>query len=601
MRAITARLLNMEFKNKLTVLFITVAIIPLCILGLLAYSRSSYAVQEKVYQTLLESTSQVNYSLNYFLGDIEQLSTYIYSNRDIQDVLSRDAKRSIADKHEDELRMTQILDSFVGSKDWDIEIYILGLNGERYFTGDLLPKEYDQYNDNWGLFRKVRQVGGNSVWDTHYSMKKLYDYGSVLSLGRMLKNVETNRPVGYLVIDIMETALTDKYVKAELYPDSQIFLIDRNGNVISGKPSKQQVGTKLEVPYLDTVLGGTKGYFQAKDDAGKKEAVIYDTSGSTGFKLMNIVPVRAVTKETKSIRTLMIVVMAVGIVLAYWLAAILAFHVTNPLRKLRSLMSSVESGDLNVAFSSKYQDDVGRLGQSFNKMIYQIQHLIKENYEKQLQVREAELKTVQAQMNPHFLYNTLDSINWMARLHEVDDISRTVVSLGELLRFSIRKGNHLLPIHEDLKQIRNYLTIQKLRFGSKIQIEILVDPEIESFYTLKLLIQPIVENAIIHGLEPKKDAGTLRIIGRSLGGNVQFVIKDDGVGFDKEAVRLRAAQAAADSSPGSSTGIGLENARKRLELQFGQEASLLVDSEPGVGTTVTIEIPQLGGAGENHV
>lgn len=584
-------LLNMDFKNKLTILFITVAIIPLIILGVLTYNYYSYSVQEKVYQTLLESTSQANQSMSYLLGDIEQLSMYIYSNNDIQNVLSHGQGRSIAAKHADEKRVTDILESFVGLKDWTIEIYILGLNGDRYFTGDLLPKEYDEYNDNWGLFRKVRLVGGNLVWDTHYSMKKLYDYGSVLSLGRMLKDVQTNQQIGYLVIDVMETDLTDKYVKAELYPDSQIFLTDSDGYVISGKPSKQQVGTKLQVPYLKFLLEGSKGYFQVKDADGKKKAVIYDTSSATGLKLINVVPVSFVTKETASIRTLLIIVMAIGILLSYWLATVLAFHVTNPLRKLRSLMKNVENGNLNVAFSSKYHDEVGQLGKSFNKMVIQIKHLIKDNYEKQLQVHQAELKTIQAQMSPHFLYNTLDSINWMARIHEIDDISRTVVSLGELLRFSISKENDLIPIHEDMKQIRNYLTIQKIRFGSKLQIDIRIDPDIESLYTLKLLIQPIIENAIIHGLEPKKGTGSLVIEGSREGDKVRFVIQDDGVGFERTNV----------PSSDSHTGIGLDNARKRLELYFGEEAPMQIHSKPGEGTTVILEIPQIKSAGDNHV
>lgn len=587
--------LNMELKNKLIILFLVIAVIPLGVLGTFSYYKSSSVIQEKVCQTILENLSQVNYSINYFVRDIEQLSMYIYANAEIQEVLSKPADRSMEEKYEDEKRVGKILEAFLGFKNWDIEIYILGANGDRYFTGDLLPDPYSEYNENWGLFRKARLAGGNVVWDTHYSMKKIDDFGAVLSSGRMLKNIATNRPLGYLVIDIMEQALADKYNKAHLYPGGQIYLLDRNGYVISSMPSKQPIGTKLNESYLSKVLEGKSGFFQV-GGGNRADMVIYDTSEATGFKLISVVPVGEVTRESLSIRNLTLFIMVLGIFISYWLAYMLSINVTHPLRKLRSLMRLVENGNLDVSFVSKTKDEVGQLGQSFNTMVTQIKLLINEVYEKQLKVREAELKAVQAQFNPHFLYNALDSINWMARLHNIDEISRTVVSLGELLRFSIRKGKTFIQIGEDIQQIKNYLTIQKIRYGDKFEVVLDIDPDIEPLYTLKLLLQPLVENAIIHGLEPKQGKGTLRITGRKADGRVRFIVQDDGVGFDCGGPICGEGAMRSDN-----TGLGLENLRKRLELYFGGEASLEIESVPGEGTTVQLEIPWMTSAGDDHV
>ena len=393
---------GLNLQNKLFIMFLIISVFPLTLLGMFSYYKSSEVIQEKVYQTILENLAQVNFSLNYFVRDIEQLSMYIYRNTDVQEVLAKSSDRDPIEKYEDEKTINGILDMFLGSKDWDIELYLLGINGDRYFTGDLLPSDYADFNENWGLFRKARLAGGNVVWDTHYTMKKIEDFGVVLSSGRLVKKIDTNAPIGYLVIDIREPALADKYNKANLYEGGQVYLLDRNGYIISSTPSKQEVGTKLDEPFLPQVLDGKKGFFRVKADAGDF-MVIYDTSDATGFKLINKVPVDAITKDSASIRNLTFAVIILEILFFFGIAYLISRTLTQPIRRLRTLMRQVENGNLDVQFSSSYHDEIGQLGRSFNKMIKQIQLLINEVYEKQLLVQQAEFKAVQARLNPHFL------------------------------------------------------------------------------------------------------------------------------------------------------------------------------------------------------
>ncbi|MCP1307987.1 cache domain-containing sensor histidine kinase [Paenibacillus tyrfis] len=600
-RKLKNNLLGTSLQTKLLLAVLPLAIIPLAVLGTFSYNKSAQVVQQQVCQTILESLSQVNYSLDYFVKDIEQLTMYIYSSRDIQDVLSKPADRPLAEKHRDKQRVGEVLDTFLGFKNWDISIYLLGENGDRYFTGDLLPGAYDDYNASWGLFRKMRLAGGNVVWDTHYSMKKTDDFGIVLSSGRLLKRIDTNAPLGYLVVDMMENALADKYKKAHLQPGGQMLLLDRNGYIISSTPSKHKVGTKLEEPFVDRVLAGGKGFFEQAGEGTPPVMVVYDTSEVTGFKLVNVLPVAALTRESSSIRNLTLLVIAVGAAVSCVLAYLLSVNITHPLRKLKSLMRTVETGNLDVAFPTKYRDEVGQLGRSFNAMVQRIKQLIDEVYKKQLMVQEAEIRAIQAQFNPHFLYNALDSINWMARIHKLDHISRTVVSLGELLRFSIRKGQALIPVREDMQQIRNFLTIQQMRYGDKLEVHIELDEEVERLYTLKLILQPIVENAITHGLEMKRGPGHLWITGKVVGERVRFEVRDDGVGIPQEKLeRITSGQFV--SADERKTGIGLENVKKRLQLYFGDRYVLRLSSQPQQGTTTTIEIPIIRTAGEDtHV
>ncbi|GIP34169.1 sensor histidine kinase [Paenibacillus sp. J2TS4] len=584
----------MELRKRLILLFLMVAVTPLALLGAFSYYKSAEVILEQVCGSILENLSQVNHSINYFVRDIEQLSMYIYSNEEIQEVLSKDKDRSLFEKHNDRKKINGILESFLGFKNWDISIYLLGENGDRYFTGELLPNSYRDYNIHWGLFRKANLANGNVVWDTHYAMKKMDDFGVVLSSGRMLKNIETNQPLGYLVIDIMEPALADKYNKAQLYPGGEVFLLDRNGYVVSSLPSKHQVGTKLDQPYISKLLEERKGFFRISPrERGSSAAMVtFDTSEMTGFKLVNVVPVSALTKEGNSIRNLTLIIIAICILFAFWLAYFLSNNVTGPLRKLRFLMRQVEEGNMNVTFAAGSNDEIGQLGRSFNTMLFNIKQLIREVYEKQLKLREAELKAIQAQFNPHFLYNALDSINWMARIHKVNDISKTVVSLGELLRFSIRKDREIIEVREDIQQIKNYLVIQNMRYRDKFEVHIEIEEEIESYFTLKLLLQPIVENAITHGLEMKEDKGTLRIIGRSRGERLEFIVEDDGVGMSPELLQVMR-DGRYRSVTSEKTGIGLANVRRRLELYFSTHYEMEIESGPGQGTRIRIEIPIL--------
>ncbi|TCZ74627.1 sensor histidine kinase [Paenibacillus albiflavus] len=590
LQKIQAYLSRINLQNKLVALFLLLSVIPLTLLGTFSYNKASSVIQEKVYQTVLENLSQVNHSLDYFARDIEQLSIYIYGNNEIQEVLAKPSNRSLVEKLEDEKKINGILKMFLGFKSWDIDIYLLGLNGDRYFTGDLLPSPYEDFNSNWGLFRKARLADGNVVWDTHYAMKKINDFGVVLSSGRLMKRIGTNESLGYLVIDIREPALADKYDKAYLYPGGEVYLTDQSGYIISSTPSKQQIGTKLQAAFMPKVIEGTKGFFSIDSPDESTAMVIYDTSKSTGYKLISKVPVNMVTKDSLSIRNLTISMIILEVIVFFVIAYLISRTLTRPMRKLNSLMRKVEGGDMNVSFASKYNDEVGQLGQSFNRMLGQINHLINEVYEKQLMLQQAELKAVQAQFNPHFLYNTLDSINWMARIHKVDDISQTAVALGELLRFSIRKDGLFIPIEEDLRQINNYLTIQKIRYRDKYEATLEIESDIQKLYMPKLLLQPIIENAITHGLEMKMGKGKIDISVKNVGERIRFVVHDDGAGMDP----IRAEQIMNGeyvTNRLEKTGIGLDNVRKRLLLYFGPEYKLQIDSAVQQGTTITIEIP----------
>ncbi|GAA0374008.1 sensor histidine kinase [Bacillus horti] len=588
----------MNLRTKLIILFVLTAVIPLSMLGLFTYQKSSNMMQEQVSEGVLEKIVQINKNLSFFTRDVEQLSMYIYRHEMVQEVLAKSGERNHVEKYEDYKRMDHLFETVLGSKKWDVRIYMIGLNGDRFFTGDYLPTAYDQYMENWGIFRKANEANGNLVWDTHYSMRKVDHQEVVLSAGRLLKHIETNEAMGYLIIDILEPAVADIYRTDRNQTDQQLFLLDQQGYVISSSPNKARIGTRLEYPFLDQLLIGDGGFFETNWE-DERHVIVYDTAEETHFKIASFVPLTHISERNRSIGQLTLALAGIGLLCAVWLAYFLSKTVTSPLYQIMSLMKKVEQGNLAVSFNRHYKDDIGILGNSFNRMVLQLRRLIQDGYEKQVRLKESEIKALKAQINPHFLYNTLETVNWMAKMKGLSNISKMVVSLGEMMRFSVRKGEDLVLLSEDVRHLEHYLNIQQIRYQDKFTVRMELDEEALRSYIPSLLLQPLVENAITHGLEMKIDRGNLWVTGKREGELLYLCVEDDGVGIDSDTL-AKIQQKDFNTMDYHNTGIGLQNVQRRIQIHYGDQYDIDVRSAEGKGTKVTLRLPFLLEGGDIH-
>lgn len=507
---IIEKFLGMSLRSKLIIISLLTSIIPLLLLGFFTYKYVSGILQEELSQNELKHLYAMDNQVSYFLKDIEQMSLFFTYNDQIITILNNESHRDALKKNDDYLTVDTLFDTVMGVKDWDINIYIIGKNGDRYFSNNYLPQKYNNIRNYWGIFRKANLANGALVWDTNYSVSTLNTNDVVLSAGRLIKDNKTDTPLGYIIIDINEAALSSLYERNDFLPNEQFLIIDNQGYVLSSQMNKEMVGTKLEYDYLERAIDGNSGFFKINEkEMGTDSIVTYHESAETGLKLINIKPLHEIYQKNVLIRKLTWSFALLGIIISAWLAYFLSRTVTNPLYKLIFLMDKVEKGNLDVRFNSKYNDDIGIFGIRFNKMLQRLKNLIHDSYEKQLRIRDSELKALRSQINPHFLYNTLDSVNWLARLKGANDISNIVVSLSEILKYSINKEDEFVTIEKDVKQLENYLTIQKFRYGEKFDIQLDIDPDVKDELIPPLLIQPLVENSIVHGLEQKVDKGNI--------------------------------------------------------------------------------------------
>ncbi len=278
-------------------------------------------------------------------------------------------------------------------------------------------------------------------------------------------------------------------------------------------------------------------------------------------------------------------------------AWIISASIYIPIKKLHDVTTTITKNDLQALVTSKNVDEITELGMSFNIMIGRIRQLLESKIKEQENLQKAELKALQAQINPHFLYNTLDTIVWMAQSNKSDQVIDIVRALSSFFRIALSKGQDWITIEQEIEHVRCYLTIQKMRYRDILDYKIEVDEDILHGTILKLTLQPLVENALYHGIKNKRNGGTITVRARRAGTDrVMLEIEDDGVGFTP--YRLGKIQAAMDDDTDDfsfkESGFGLENVNKRIKLYYGKEYGLTVESRYQEGTRVTVTIPLLG-------
>ena len=258
---------------------------------------------------------------------------------------------------------------------------------------------------------------------------------------------------------------------------------------------------------------------------------------------------------------------------------------------MTKVMKKVETGNFDVTAPAHPDDDIGVLFDNFNMMVSRIKTLMNDLYEEHEKLRISEMRTLEAQINPHFLYNTLDSIIWLARNNQSEDVTKLVYSLTNLLRIGLNKGRALVTIKEETEHIKNYMTIQEIRFGDDFTFEMDIPDSLMSYKTVKLILQPIIENAIYHGVMKNEETGKIRLSASGSENEIIFLIEDNGPGVSEE--ECRKVQDYLDISKESERGFGLRNVNMRIKLYFGQQYGLNFKSRPGTGSTISICIPRM--------
>ena len=557
---------------------------------MIALNFTSQTIYENSNNYTSQIVRQVNYDIDAYIDYMENISSVMAKSGDISLYLFEE-EQSEEDIEEERERILTQFNTIMESREDIYNVAAVAENG-RYIMNrgeeDLTPhidiRKLDWYQ------AAMESPTGIAVSSSHVQNAIKSSYKWVITLSRVLVNNRTGAKEGLFFIDLNYSAISDLCNNNTIGNKGYIFVLDDKGNVIY-HPKQQLMYGGLHTEHIEEIMACEKDSLTVRDGTERK---LYTLSRSqkTGWTVVGAAYTSELLKNNKQARMLYILAAAILILAVFAISSILSREITKPLRRLSESMSRVEKGEFDRAnVDVTMENEIGSLGKSYNLMTERIHTLMEENVYEQKQKRKSELKALQAQINPNFLYNTLDSIIWMSEAGQSDEVVEMTSALAKLLRQSISNDHEQVELGQEMEYVKNYLTIQKMRYQDKLEYTVEVDSKVRHVMIVKLVLQPIVENAIYHGIKYKGSKGTLRIRAFAESEDVCIVIEDNGIGMDETALNIIFDET---QKIHKQNGVGVPNVQKRLKLYYGDKYGITYESKVGIGTRATIRIPQQG-------
>lgn len=413
-----------------------------------------------------------------------------------------------------------------------------------------------------------------------------------ISVSRVIQSWEDGSFLGVVLIDLNLNKIAEICEAGNVNESSFLGIINKEGELVyqqeKGK-EKINMGDSDVLECINNAMDKSDGLSCLVKLDNVEYLIVQREMDSTGWKLLNIAPFAEVTAGLHN--TNLLIIICVGISLLVTLAALnqILTDIIKPLKNLQKHMARVSIENMNQQVIVQSKDEIGKLATNFNEMLMRIENLKGQVLAEQEEKRRYELQALQAQINPHFLYNTLDSIIWMAETNDSNIVPMTE-ALAKLFRISLNKGNEEIYLEREIEHVKNYLIIQSMRYEDKFRFEIHIDDNVKKCRIIKLILQPIVENCIYHGIKKKRGKGNIIINAFRENNILKIMVKDDGCGMTEEMCKkILSDEIVPENISGS--GIGVKNVNERIKLRFGKEYGLFYSSKPGEGTTVEYILP----------
>ncbi|TDF90596.1 sensor histidine kinase [Paenibacillus piri] len=597
---------KMKILNRLVISFAILSLIPLSITGIFAYYTSSEAIKTKISTSSIELMNQVSENIQNELSKLENDSVDIAFSDIIQNTLTDFDMMDEWRRNDAELKMQTMLAKRFSFTHSVSDVLVYTRKKEKIIAyGDVNFKynlNLDFLND---IFERTALNNGAPLWtienrddeeNVRNSNYRITNYGKVgILLARSFKSFN-GLPIGYMIMRIDEKHILKKFKDTNLGQGSDIFIINGNGTVITSQ-NPEIISAK---PYRDHSLIEELKKNKENDSfsfnstvSGKRNLIAYNYIPSADWYVVSIIPFAYLNDESAKTS---IYIIFLGI-FCFLLALILSYYVSKsiskPLKHLVDSMNNVKIGNLVTRIEDNSSDELGKAATNFNHMVTEIKFLIDEVKKKEKLKRVAELNTLQAQINPHFLSNSLNTVRWLANIQKAESISSIITSLMQLLHGCMGKGSVLISMRDEIEYVKDYLNIMAYRDYDKFKVHYEMEESILDSHILKFILQPIVENCLIHGIQPMEGQGMIIIKGYRIGEDLKIVITDNGVGMNNNALNNLMREASANKNIGLS-GIGIRNVDERIKLYFGEKYGIAIQSIPNLYTTVEITLPAVG-------
>ena len=572
---------NRSIRNSIFIYFTITSLVAVLLIVISIYSRLSSQLYDTVKQENVSLVNRVDSSMEVYLRNIMKLSDTIYYGIVKNANLSED---SIGEK------LTLLYNN---NKEQVSNIALISKEGEpiSVVPAARFRKNFKAEDEEWFVNAL------NKTENIHFTLphvQKMFEKGDngynwVISMSRAVEiTVGGSTEQAVLLIEMAYQGLEEVLDEVTLGNGGYIYLMDSKGEII-WHPKFELIASG-RVKENNLVAAGYDDGSREEIFNGTRQTVVTKTVGYTGWKLVGVIKGTGISLNMLKTRLFIVFVILLIIFIVILINSYISFRVTNPIRELEKSVKELEEGNLDADIYMGGSYEVQHLGKSVQDMKFRIKGLMQDIVNEHEEKRKSEFDSLQAQINPHFLYNTLDIIVWQIENEKQSEAVHTVTALARFFRLSLGKGKNIVTVKDEIEHVKNYLMIQHMRFKNKFDYEFDIAEDVLELPSLKLMLQPLVENAIYHGMEFMDGDGMIMVKAWREEDELYLSVADNGLGMTEDKVEM-ILTGKSTSGNGRGSGIGVKNVNERIKLYFGEAYGLTIDSEPDEGTTVIIHLP----------
>ncbi|MEG0328309.1 MAG: sensor histidine kinase [Erysipelothrix sp.] len=564
-----------SFKRNITLSMILSSTLPILVLGFFSLYFINITTTRSVEQRLDESLKSVDKILTESLTVQMRALDEFARSEEVRYILKEDG---FTETHNKVLRT--LMYSYMGSQNSYLDMYLISVNGDFYGTSEL-PKSYElPLYANWGIFREAQN--SDQVLFYPNNLRTANKSSNAASLIRAL--YYDNELYGYMIVDLSTEYLQNiiQTVKGTSFGYIQFIIASSNGEIIYNDSQFNN-----SVMFLENVFRYDRFTPEfLEDNTGQIEHMMMKNISNNTFELTyyGLIPDNMLVDQGRTLTWIVVFMVVFVGGIAMLMGIYISQQISRPIVELARIMETYNNDQSYEKAYIHRNDEIGEIYLQFVSLMKRVDDYHYEGIKKQELLRQSEIKALMSQINPHFLYNTLDSIKWKAKLNETEDIAVMVTELGNLLKGSMDNRNTLVSIYDEIQFVESYIQIQKFRYGDRFEYVSSIQDNIYHYIIPKLILQPLVENALVHGIETVKGKGIIELSAWEEGSYLYFSIADNGVGTDLILEEIL---------NNTTKSIGLRNVDQRIKLYYGHEFGIRWESEVGRGTVVFIKIPKI--------
>ncbi|WP_322906942.1 sensor histidine kinase [Paenibacillus campi] len=586
-----------SIHHRLFVLFLVCMTAILLIVTVLFYNRTTTQFHDKLGEIARKNVSQTAGLLDLLLASYDSLSKSISTNADILRLVAEKRQLPPQEEYANQHAITNMMGTIYFSRDDLVGIHIIGENGKIYDYGNYTTVVDPNYaSSDW--YKQISASTGKMIWlgvFSHSLIDKMED-SPVFAFGRPIFDLNEQHQIGIVLFEAKADTVVDAVGNLKLGPNSQVNIVNGAGHPIEislePNPRPARLPEHLKLPDVS-------GEVTVQQEGSTLVAA--SKLDKIDWTIVSTTPAQDLNVELTQTKRYLLIVVTILILVSALIALIVSRTISSPLARLVRQMKQVEHGNFRGMVNVTSYEEINGLVASFNHMVQRVEELIERVKRSSVSEKNAELHALQSQVNPHFLYNTLDMIYWMLDEKGNDRLGEVVLSLSQMFRYSSHwEGKAEVMLREEVEQIRHYLTIIQMRLEDRLTVDIRIDERWMNLIVPKMLLQPVIENAVKHGLEAQRGQGLLVVEAVPDEHYLNIRVSDNGAGMTAETLyHLHRSLLVSDNEQQDEAalaargrqGIGMQNVHQRLQYMFGDEYGIGIESKPGRGTRVTLRLP----------